>query len=179
MNPNNPNGFFGNFFPGFQQNFDPFNPLDPNFANNIMGTVNSSLNQAFGNIFQPNMGFMGGHPQQQQHPYHTNININNNYSMGNNYYTHPHPREYPQQTNPEFAQTRNNAYQRKKEERHQRKAQENQEKDPEILKAENNPNSGHYYKRLGNECFQAGKYQEALKYYTKAIVYNICFLANF
>jgi len=43
-------------------------------------------------------------------------------------------------------------------------------KNPDLVEAENNPNSGHYYKKLGNELYQQGKYKDAIENYTKAIV---------
>ena len=43
-------------------------------------------------------------------------------------------------------------------------------KESEITEAENNPKSGHYYKRLGNEFFIKRQYDKALDFYDKAIV---------
>lgn len=43
-------------------------------------------------------------------------------------------------------------------------------KDAEIKQAEQNPNSGHYYKRIGNEFFKEGNYEKAIENYTIAIV---------
>ena len=43
-------------------------------------------------------------------------------------------------------------------------------KEADIAEAEKNPNSGHYYKRLGNDCFIKEQYQKAIDYYDKAIV---------
>ena len=43
-------------------------------------------------------------------------------------------------------------------------------KEAEISEAENNPRSGHYYKRLGNECFIKGQYAKAIDFYDTAIV---------
>ena len=46
----------------------------------------------------------------------------------------------------------------------------NLSKQADIEEAEKNPNSGHYYKRLGNELFIKGQYALAIKEYEKAIV---------
>jgi len=46
------------------------------------------------------------------------------------------------------------------------------EKNKEILEAENNPKSGHYFKKIGNDYFKDGEYELALQYYTKAIEKN-------
>jgi len=45
-------------------------------------------------------------------------------------------------------------------------------KNPDLVEAENNPNSGHYYKKLGNELYQQKKYKDAIENYTKAIEIN-------
>ena len=46
-------------------------------------------------------------------------------------------------------------------------------KKADITEAENNPNSGHYYKKIGNDLYLKGKYREAIENYTKAIVPTI------
>jgi len=43
-------------------------------------------------------------------------------------------------------------------------------KNPDLAEAENNPSSGHYYKKIGNDQYLKGQYKEAIESYTKAIV---------
>jgi len=45
-------------------------------------------------------------------------------------------------------------------------------KKKEIFEAEKNPNSGHYWKKIGNEYYQKGNFEQALEHYTKAIEIN-------
>ena len=40
----------------------------------------------------------------------------------------------------------------------------------EIKKKEDDPNSGFYYNKRGDDCFKKGQYKEAIEEYTKAIV---------
>lgn len=43
-------------------------------------------------------------------------------------------------------------------------------KEAEIKLTEQNPNSGHYFKKIGNDFFKEGDYQKAIENYTIAIV---------
>jgi len=156
-----PNRLFQQFFGG-QPSYNMFN----------QGNSYPSGNY---NNFHPNQnpsGF-GQQYQQYQNPFNANINVNTNYNVHNNYYNEAED-EYDQYPNHQQYQNRNTQQQqqqpKKTQEKFQKKTEEKEAKDPQILQAENNPNSGHYYKKLGNDHFTKGQYQEALKYYTKAIV---------
>jgi len=47
-----------------------------------------------------------------------------------------------------------------------------QNKEADIIEAEKNPNSGHYFKKLGNDYFQKGQLDLAIANYNKAIQIN-------
>lgn len=178
------NNFFNPF--GGQSN-NPFNPFDPNFANNINATINNSMGQAQGQGFNPFGQFFPQQQQQQQQQQQyppgyipgANVNVNNHFNIGNNFYPEEHQDQYYQQQ-----QHQNNSHQRSQNQRsHSRNEAPRPEKElkktkveidreAEIAKAEQNPNSGHYYKRIGNDFYKQGQYQRAIENYTKAIQLN-------
>jgi len=177
MNPN----FFNPF--GGQGN-NPFNPFDPNFANNINQTIHNSMNpgQNQGG-FNPFAQF--AQPQGHQYPPGfipgANVNVNNHYNIGNNFYPEDHQENYYQQQNYQQQQQQQNNAHRSQNQRAQPRNEPNRPdkelkktkvesaKEAEIAKAEQNPNSGHYYKRIGNDFYKKGQYQKAIENYTKAI----------
>jgi STIP1 family protein 1 len=169
MNPNNQFNPFN--IPGFQSQ-DPYNPFNPNFSNNLFNTVNQSIGQAFSGFYQSPFGTSTSNSQSQNSFPQANINITNSWNMGNNYYQgqqqhEPEPEMNMEQNHDSFAGTK-----KRKEEPKKKNSEAKSEKNPDLESAENNPNSGHYYKKLGNEFYTKGMLQEALKYYSKAIELN-------
>jgi len=180
MNPNN-------FFNPFGNNPDfPFNPFSPNFASNINATVQNSLNQSFnpfGMFGQPQPQNQNQQQHQQSFPQgNPNVHVNNHYNFGNNFYGNPEYDDGYYDDHQQYYQNQGQNYQNYQQQG-QSQGQYYQappkqeptkpkmtEKELEILQAEKNPNSGHYYKRIGNEYYKKGMYAQAIENYTKAIV---------
>lgn len=143
----NPNNFFFNPFQN-PQGF-PFNA--------------QQNNQNYGNQgFDPMAAFgLNGHPGLAQGFQNANIHINNHTNINNNFHGGmPGGQQYPYNVNMNVnpnSQTQN-----------QNAA--GSQKSNDMMQAENNPNSAHYYKRIGNDYFKRGLYPQAIENYTKAIV---------
>lgn len=58
----------------------------------------------------------------------------------------------------------------KEKEKERRQSFASNSKEAQIKQLEQNPNSGHYYKRLGNEFYKKKEYIKALECYDQAIV---------
>ena len=79
----------------------------------------------------------------------------------------------PEENSDEFDNVRSTNNPRPKKEENMQELKKQQEKElkkKKVLEAERNQISGHYWKKLGNESFQKGALDQAIQFYTKAIV---------
>lgn len=178
----NPFDFLFNAFQNPQTH--NFNPFGANFAESINNTVRNALNSTLnplGGLFpnppQPNMGNI------------PNVHVNNWNNSSNFFgaiFSQPglfhvnggFPFNEPgapqeMQGNPLGAGARpNNQEQNNQQEKEKQREKDtkSKEKSSHIAEAEKNPNSGHFYKKIGNEYYVKGLYSQALENYTRAIV---------
>ena len=192
MNPNffNPTGFFDSTNSNFLNNI--FNTTS-NSLNSNYSFMSSQPQNSYHMEEEPNI-----YGSRSYHNTNTNIRNENSFNNGGffrNFESFPeifhpdnffssrprHSRQSRRQrenipehyeNSDEQDNTRNtNLYQEKVLNMQELKIKQAKElKKRDILEAEKNPKSGHYWKNVGNEAFKKGALDQAIQFYIKAIV---------